>query len=176
MRNNGNSWCIYKITNKENGKAYIGITKKLFTRRWNEHAKKSHNKELRKDLSEYGFETFSWEVLDTGLKEGEAKRIEKETIHSHMEDGVSLYNIQHTLFVPTPTPTITKKDKNRHERKLNNFCREVDYNLRRLHLTYFEYLEEYIVCEFKFVPPMDEVSFMRRKEESLLYLKEHNII
>ena len=97
-------------------------------------------------------------------------------IHLHIKNGVSVYNIQHKISSPTKPPISTKESSVVCDMSLTKFCREVDFNLNLLHKTYNEYLENYIACEFKLMPPYDELSFMKRKEECLLYLRGHDII
>lgn len=59
---------IYKITNKVNGKVYIGQGKNI-TRRWHEHVKalsggRHHSYKLQKDYEEFGIENFIFEVIE----------------------------------------------------------------------------------------------------------------
>ena len=67
--------CIYKITNKINGKCYIGQTIKLPEARWREHQQHafgSHindqNKVLYKAIRKYGLENFSFEVVQDNIQ------------------------------------------------------------------------------------------------------------
>ena len=92
-RNKTNTYSVYKISNKETGRIYIGITKGHFTRRWRSHAKHCHNHQLRKDFEEYGYESFIWEVLQTDLYEKRAKKLERDFIHKEMDKGVKVYNL-----------------------------------------------------------------------------------
>ena len=60
---------IYKITNKVNGKVYIGESLDL-ERRWKEHllelgSKQHINLKLQKDYNIYGYEAFEFEILAT---------------------------------------------------------------------------------------------------------------
>ena len=104
MKNSGdNTWSIYKITNKVNDMAYIGITKGHFTSRWKTHAKRCHNSLLKDHFDSYGFESFIWEVLKTDITEKRAKRLERDFIHSTIDEGIEVYNVQHKqTFQPTP--------------------------------------------------------------------------
>jgi len=59
---------IYKLTNKNNNKVYIGSAKR-FKERWNQHAaslrrNKHHNKYLQADFNKCGEEAFVFEVLE----------------------------------------------------------------------------------------------------------------
>lgn len=61
---------IYKITNKINGKIYIGSTIKPFNRRWNEHvhhARQNTGTVFHKALMKYGFKNFDKEIILTVL-------------------------------------------------------------------------------------------------------------
>lgn len=62
---------IYKITNKINGKTYIGMTSFNMEKRWKEHiwessSSKSHcyNTKFHKALRKYGFDKFEKEIID----------------------------------------------------------------------------------------------------------------
>jgi len=53
---------IYKITNKINGKVYIGQSWDI-ERRWKEHKKKDRKKHLYSAFQKYGMENFCFEVI-----------------------------------------------------------------------------------------------------------------
>lgn len=56
---------VYKITNKINGKIYIGQTIRSIRIRWNEHCKdKYHCKKLVKAISKYGKNNFKVDQID----------------------------------------------------------------------------------------------------------------
>lgn len=72
---------IYKITNKINGKIYIGETTSSLEQRWKDHCKDgkngSHNKSVLHDaIHKYGVDNFSIEQIDEVPDE---QRFEKET-------------------------------------------------------------------------------------------------
>lgn len=83
------SYVIYKCTNKINGKIYIGKTKKGLKKRilthkadWKFAAKVGDaSKPLYNAFSKYGFENFSWEVIDTAETEKELNEKEKYWIN-----------------------------------------------------------------------------------------------
>ena len=59
---------IYKVTNKQNNKVYIGQTVKSLSQRRAEHKHRflyenSHNK-FYNAIKKYGWENFEWEVLE----------------------------------------------------------------------------------------------------------------
>ena len=59
---------IYKITNKINGKVYIGLTTQSLEYRWGRHLTESKNvkneKHLYRAMRQYGVENFSIDVID----------------------------------------------------------------------------------------------------------------
>lgn len=65
---------VYSITNKVNGKRYVGSTKRSFNERWGEHTKslterKHHSKYLQRAFNKYGEDNFTFEVIATCPKE-----------------------------------------------------------------------------------------------------------
>lgn len=54
---------IYRITNKENGKSYIGVTKNSLEQRFYHHKKTNSCTILNKAINKYGEEAFSIEVV-----------------------------------------------------------------------------------------------------------------
>ena len=75
---------IYKITNTQNGRIYIGSAKE-FKRRWKQHFKsletnKHHNKFLQADFVKCGEQAFLFEVLEVveGTRE---ERLAKEEVY-----------------------------------------------------------------------------------------------
>lgn len=87
---------IYKITNKENGKFYIGKTKrKSITRRWFEHQynarKNDYRHPLYDSIKRYGLEQFEIEIIEeceeTVLSEKEIRWIEQLSPQYNLTEG-----------------------------------------------------------------------------------------
>lgn len=55
---------IYKITNKVNGKSYIGQTRYTIDFRWRQHQHKKDNTYFHNAIHKYGIENFSIEILE----------------------------------------------------------------------------------------------------------------
>lgn len=55
---------IYKITNKVNGKSYIGQTRYTIEFRWKQHQHKNDNTYFHNAIHKYGIENFSIEILE----------------------------------------------------------------------------------------------------------------
>ncbi|MBT2690643.1 helix-turn-helix domain-containing protein [Bacillus sp. ISL-47] len=71
---------IYKATNTVNGKVYIGLTSKSLTRRVWEHRSKMNSGgyfHFHHALRKYGFEAFTWDVIDSAIFYGDLKEKEK---------------------------------------------------------------------------------------------------
>jgi group I intron endonuclease len=79
-------WTIYLITNKDNGKKYVGLTLKTIAKRWKEHCwwafnkPKKDNRVLSCALRKYGAELFLIEKIDSAATLNEANQKEKEWI------------------------------------------------------------------------------------------------
>jgi group I intron endonuclease len=86
---------VYKVTNEESGKVYIGATTKSIDERKKDHIIKANNSSTNKfhsAISTYGAESFKWEQVDTALSTDELAQKEKEYIlkYNSKEEG---YNI-----------------------------------------------------------------------------------
>ena len=85
---------IYKITNKINGKVYIGQSKDIY-KRWNEHRKECRKKKkniaLYCALAKYGCDNFSYDILErcdeSELDDLEIKYIKQYRSYIGFEDG-----------------------------------------------------------------------------------------
>lgn len=87
---------IYKITNKANGKAYIGSTVSIFDKRyprgrWWLH---THNIELQDDAFVYGKSNFDVTILEDNVAKGDIKQLEANLILLHGTLTPSGYNIE----------------------------------------------------------------------------------
>lgn len=84
---------IYKITNRINGKVYIGQTKKKLEVRWRRHCNDTKCKwkcfKLQKAILEFGKENFTVEAIDVAVTEDEAnaKEIYWIKFYNAVEDG-----------------------------------------------------------------------------------------
>lgn len=61
------SWCIYKHTNKVNGKVYIGQTCQMPERRWNEGRGYNPDYPFGKAITKYGWDNFTHEIIEEGI-------------------------------------------------------------------------------------------------------------
>lgn len=72
---------VYKITNKINGKIYIGITKGSLDKRWRSHVgsafKNSGNNHFHNAIRKYGEDNFVVEQIDSAINYDELKEKEK---------------------------------------------------------------------------------------------------
>lgn len=77
-----NTYCVYRHTNKSNGKVYIGITKQATERRW-QNGCGYKGTYFGKAIEKYGWDGFLHEVLLNDLTEEEACDAEKRLIAEH---------------------------------------------------------------------------------------------
>ena len=64
---------IYKITNKENGMCYIGLSVHIF-KRWNSHVSAKKKYKLHEAFDQFGIDAFSFEVVEECNKKELRKR------------------------------------------------------------------------------------------------------
>jgi group I intron endonuclease len=89
------TWCVYKHTNKANGKVYIGITCKKPERRWEAGNGYRHNAHMDSAIKKFGWDNFDHEVLYEGLSEDEALDLERKLISEYQSaDRRYGYNIE----------------------------------------------------------------------------------
>lgn len=85
-------WCVYKHTNKMNGKVYIGITSREPEVRWANGNGYWSNKHFYNAIKKYGWENFDHEILCESLSESEAKERETHFISIYGAFGENGYN------------------------------------------------------------------------------------
>lgn len=77
---------VYKVTNKINGKVYIGQTTRSLDKRWAQHvrcAKKGVKTKICYAIRKYGAENFELEVLCTAYSKSELNDLEIYYIHKY---------------------------------------------------------------------------------------------
>lgn len=112
-------YSVYKHTNLQNGKVYIGITKQQASRRW--HGGQGYCKQplFYNAILKYGWDGFSHEILSTGLSQEDAFQIEKDLIQKYNStDRKFGYNIasgglDETTFTPDYRKSLSKARRNR---------------------------------------------------------------
>lgn len=109
---------IYKITNKVNGRVYIGSAKE-FKSRWKNHAwslinSKHRNKFLQADYIKCGAAAFKFDVLEitSGTKE-ERLVIEEKYLNIYFDHGKQCYNLTDKAIsregFPSKDPAVTSR-------------------------------------------------------------------
>lgn len=84
---------LYRITNKVNGKKYIGITNN-YKKRWNNHKNgSSKNMVIGRAIEKYGVDNFIFEIVYKGLSLEEANQLEIETINNEGTLVPNGYNV-----------------------------------------------------------------------------------
>lgn len=96
---------IYKLTNRLNGRFYLGSAKR-FKERWSQHTsslrnKKHHNKFLQADFNKCGEEVFMFEVVEVieGTKE-ERLRTEQKLLDECFDRKIDVYNLSPWAISP----------------------------------------------------------------------------
>ena len=74
-KDSGN-YCVYKHTNKINGKIYIGITQQKPEERWKNGKGYTHNKHFKSAIQKYGWDNFTHEVLIDNMSKYMAEKYE----------------------------------------------------------------------------------------------------
>lgn len=89
MATNEFNGLVYKVTNKINGKGYVGITTQTFKQRKREHFQDTRysrgNSYFHKALRKYGPENFTWEIEHENIKnKDDLIKLEIEGIEKHV--------------------------------------------------------------------------------------------
>lgn len=124
---------IYKITNKINGKSYIGQSHDIFAR-WEKHlsnknALKLKEKPLYDDLNKYGKENFLFEILE---------ECSENELNQKEEYWTQYYNTYHDGYNMTPGGKKVKIT----EEQLNNII----YDLAHTTMKHEEIAKKYNLC------------------------------
>lgn len=97
---------IYKVTNKENNKVYIGQTIQTLQERKNKHyykarQKNDYNTHFINALRKYPENSFTWEIIDTANSQDELDDKEKEwiTYYNSVEKGYNTKDDGQTIIV-----------------------------------------------------------------------------
>ncbi len=84
---------IYKITNKINGKIYIGQTRNSLTKRWYEHRFTNKTSPIHLAILKYGSENFSIEQIDVANSKEELTKLEQHWMDLYKSKTPNGYNI-----------------------------------------------------------------------------------
>lgn len=87
------SWCIYKHTNKVNGKVYIGQTCQKPEDRWQNGRGYQHNPLFYNAIQKYGWNGFTHEIIETEIQtqeEANQKEIDYIAQYNSYEEGYNL--------------------------------------------------------------------------------------
>ena len=88
------NYCVYCHTNKFNGKRYVGITCRPPEERWQNGTRYNHNEHFYRAIQKYGWDSFSHDILHTGLTHQEACEYEKMYIKDwNLRDESCGYNM-----------------------------------------------------------------------------------
>lgn len=86
-------YCVYKHTNKTNGKVYIGITCQSPEQRWRHGDGYKKNAHFHKAIKKYGWDGFSHEIIADNLSVDDAEALEIYYICLYGSDKAALgYN------------------------------------------------------------------------------------
>lgn len=87
-------YCVYKHTNKINGKVYIGITSQSPRKRWDCGRGYQKNDHFWRAIQKYGWDSFDHEIIVEGLSPDEAfseeQRLIREYGSQNYENGYNL--------------------------------------------------------------------------------------
>ncbi len=104
------TYCVYKHTNKINGKVYIGITGSAPEKRWLCGHGYPNNPYFSSAIQKYGWDAFAHDILFTGLSKDEAGEIEREQIALYQSANREYgYNIELGGYGGTEVSTETRE-------------------------------------------------------------------
>ena len=121
---------VYVITNKVNGKRYVGSTERPAAYRFQEHISnlrghRHHSEDLQKDYDKYGEAVFSFEVVDEVTKSGKESEEYEWMRRLHTYDPLFGYN--------NDDPAMSKARKDAEQldadaKMMAEICREIKAN------------------------------------------------
>lgn len=89
-----NKWCVYKHTNKNNGKVYVGITSLKPEKRWNKGNGYKRCSLFYRAIQKYNWDGFKHEILFENLSEQDAINKEIELIEKYQSNNCNFgYNL-----------------------------------------------------------------------------------
>lgn len=92
-KKNRDSYFVYKLTNKINGKVYIGMTLQNPIKRW-KNGRGYNSAVFCQDIKRYGWDSFDREILIENAKREEAQEIEKKFIKLYKSNNPDCgYNV-----------------------------------------------------------------------------------
>lgn len=151
---------VYKVTNQETGKSYIGVTTRSIEERKADHIQKA-NKGIGGDFQNaimtYGSEAFRWEQIDTASSNDElaSKEIRYISEYDALENGycsdkgggikktVYKYNLDGSLNTTFEDLTTAGKSINVRKQAISRACWNVNQTLGG-YLWSYEYKEPFI--------------------------------
>lgn len=133
------NWCVYKHTNKNNGKVYIGKTCHRPEHRWNNGLGYKYQRHFWNAINKYGWDGFEHDIIASGLNAKEAKQLEINKIaeygsmdpnkgYNQTAGGEGMLGWHHTeeslakIKMSNHTRTISEETKQKHR----------ENNLRRI--------------------------------------------
>jgi len=143
---------IYKITNNENGKIYIGMASNYAKDRWNSHCRNAFQDEyktsLQKDIAKFGVSAFTFSILENGIEDrDELCALEAGYIKAYKEEGFELYNVKE---VDTPKYTSEETKQVRREQRLGKkWSDEVREKMRKSHTRHPGVMKAIVVIELE---------------------------
>lgn len=88
------TYCIYKATNTDNGKIYIGKTSQFVERKWqHERCYEKEDCVFHRAIKKYGKEKFNWEIIDETNSLDDAYELEKRYIKEFNSYHPNGYNM-----------------------------------------------------------------------------------
>jgi len=126
---------VYKITNIQNGRLYIGSAKR-FSVRGIEHRRsldrgKHQNKFLQNDFNKCGTDAFRFEVLEVVVGEREDRLLrEDHFLAKHFDNQHTCYNLRPKATAPQSKPVSSETAKKKRTQMMKRRWADPDYRVR----------------------------------------------